>query len=196
MEENSNKWKYLNPKYKIELYDDTMCEAFLLNEYGQLYSDIFQFLKDGPIKADFWRVCILYKYGGIYIDCDIHPLRDLDELFKKDYFFVTWHNDKKKLPYNAVIGSQKNQDIFLKIMKHSEESYHKVSKKKIYKTWKGRFVFQTTGHMMLNRVLKSEKINKKKYVLDILRIKSKSGKVVSGKNPYFEDSNASVWFKN
>ena len=66
MEENSNKWKYLNPKYKIELYDDTMCEAFLLNEYGQLYSDIFQFLKDGPIKADFWRVCILYKYGGIW----------------------------------------------------------------------------------------------------------------------------------
>ena len=120
----------------------------------------------------------------------------MDKLFKRDYFFVTWHDDKKRLPYNAVMGSQKDQDIFVDIMKHCEESYHKLSKKDIYKTWKGRFVFQTTGHRMLDRVLKRGKVNKKKYVLDILRVKSKSGKVVSGKNPYFEDSNASVWYDN
>ena len=67
-----------------------------------------------PIKrADFIRYCILHKYGGIYIDCDIHPLRSLDDLFKKDYFFVTWHDDKKKLPYNAVMGSKPKQKIFI-----------------------------------------------------------------------------------
>ena len=49
---------------------------------------------------------------------------------------------------------------------------------------------------MLERVLKKEKINKKNYVLDILRVKNKKGKIVSGNNPYFEDSNASVWFNN
>ena len=175
------------------MWDLKKCNS-LINKYFSEYSILWDNFRLPIQRADFIRYCILYKYGGIYIDCDIHPLRDLDELFKRDYFFVTWHDDKKRLPYNAVMGSQKNQDIFVDIMKHCEESYHKLSKKDIYKTWKGRFVFQTTGHRMLDRVLKKCKVNKKKYVLDILRVKSKSGKVISGKNPYFEDSNASVWY--
>ena len=51
-------WKILNPEYDIKLYDDNLCQQFLLNEYSQLHLDIFNFLKDGPIKADFWRICI------------------------------------------------------------------------------------------------------------------------------------------
>ena len=46
---------------------------------------------------------------------------------------------------------------------------------------------------MLERVL--QKHNMKDKVFDILRVKTKNGKIVSGKNPYFEDDNASVWFK-
>ena len=181
--------------YEYKMWDLKKCNS-LINRYFSEYKGLWNNFRLPIQRADFIRYCILYKYGGIYIDCDIHPLRDLDKLFKRDYFFVTWHDDKKRLPYNAVMGSQKDQDIFVDIMKHCEESYHKLSKKDIYKTWKGRFVFQTTGHRMLDRVLKRGKVNKKKYVLDILRVKSKSGKVVSGKNPYFEDSNASVWYDN
>ena len=54
--------KKIYPDYEIELYDDKDCIKFLKKNYGQLYVDIFNFLKDGPIKADFWRLCILYKY--------------------------------------------------------------------------------------------------------------------------------------
>jgi hypothetical protein len=46
---------------------------------------------------------------------------------------------------------------------------------------------------MLERVLQEH--DKKDNVLDILRVKTKSGKIVQGNNPYFEDDNASVWFK-
>ena len=60
----SENWKKLNPTYEIKLYDDTMCREFLLKEYSQLYLDIFDFLEDGVIKCDFWRVCIINKYGG------------------------------------------------------------------------------------------------------------------------------------
>ena len=69
----SKNWKNLNPEYEIKLYDDELCKKFLLDEYSQLHLDIFNFLKDGPIKADFWRICILNKYGGLYIDADIEP---------------------------------------------------------------------------------------------------------------------------
>ena len=179
--------------YQYKMWNLATCVKVIKTYYPE-YLSLWNAFPLPIQRADFVRYCILYKYGGIYVDCDIHPLRSLNDLFQKDYFFVTWHNDTKKLPYNAVMGSQKGESIFVEIMKHCEESFKKASKQKIYKTWKGRFVFQTTGHRMLDRVLKKEKVNKKKYVLDILRVKSKDGKIITARNPYFEDSNASVWF--
>ena len=82
-------WKQLNPEYKIELYDDELCKKFLILEYSQLHLDIFNFIPDGPIKADFWRVCILNKYGGIYVDADIKPLVPLKQFIEDDDNFVT-----------------------------------------------------------------------------------------------------------
>ena len=85
----SQKWIDLNPEYTIELYDNERCIEFLTREYTQQHVDIFNFISDGPIKADFWRVCILYKYGGIYADADIVPLVPLCEYIKPDIEFAT-----------------------------------------------------------------------------------------------------------
>ena len=85
----SKNWKKLNPEYEIKLYDNELCKKFLLDEYSQLHLDIFNFLKDGPIKADFWRVCILNKYGGLYVDADIKPLVPLHKFIENDDDLVT-----------------------------------------------------------------------------------------------------------
>ena len=88
-----NKWKTLNPNYEIFLFDDSMCEQFLLKEFSELYYNIFKFIPDGPIKSDFWRLCILYKYGGIYVDADIEPLIPLDAYLIHTSDFVTCITD-------------------------------------------------------------------------------------------------------
>ena len=85
----SQKWKDLNPEYEIKLYDDDLCKQFLLEEYSQLHADIFNFIPDGPIKADYWRVCIINKYGGLYVDADINPLIPLKEYIEDNDDFVT-----------------------------------------------------------------------------------------------------------
>jgi len=82
--EATNKWKILNPEYEIKLYDDIMCKSFLLENFGQLHSDIYDFLKDGPIKAGFWRVCVLYVYGGVYSDIDNKPVVAFDQFVEND----------------------------------------------------------------------------------------------------------------
>ena len=41
---SSNNWKNLNPEYEIKLYDDEMIKLFLLEEYGELYKNIFDYL--------------------------------------------------------------------------------------------------------------------------------------------------------
>ena len=55
----------------------------------------------------------------------------------------------------CLLGTQKNNSLYADILEHCEESYYAKRKQSIYKTWKGRFVFQTTGHFMLQRVLKN-----------------------------------------
>jgi len=192
--ENVKKTKAFSKKhnYVYKMWNLKQCTELIKKHYPQ-YLSLWNDFTIPIQRADFIRYLILHKYGGIYIDCDIHPLRSLNDLFKKPLFFVTWHDDKKKLPYNAVMGSHKGEGLFLEIAKESESSFYEKIKNPIYQTWKGRFVFQTTGHRMLERVL--QKNDKKDNVLDILRVKTKSGKIVQGNNPYFEDDNASVWFK-
>ena len=84
----SQKWKELNPEYEIKLYDDELCQQFLLEEYSQKYVDIFNFIPDGPIKADFWRICIINKYGGLYVDADINPIVPLNKYIEDNDDFV------------------------------------------------------------------------------------------------------------
>jgi mannosyltransferase OCH1-like enzyme len=84
-----DKFKKVYPNYEIKIYDNNDCIEFLNKEFGQEYVDIFNFIKDGPIKADFWRVCILYKYGGIYSDIDIVPNINIEEILESDTTFLT-----------------------------------------------------------------------------------------------------------
>ena len=46
---------------------------------------------------------------------------------------------------------------------------------------------------MLERVMKEEKIDKDKYFLNILKINNK-GKIITGKDVFFEDDNLSTWY--
>jgi GR25 family glycosyltransferase involved in LPS biosynthesis len=74
---NVCKWEHLNPDYKITIFNDEDCLHFLINEYPIIISEIYKFIKDGPIKSDFFRLCILNSKGGIYCDSDIVPLASI-----------------------------------------------------------------------------------------------------------------------
>ena len=82
-------WKNLNPDYNIYLYDNKMCIDFLNKYYNKMYVDIFNYIKDGPIKSDFWRVCILYEFGGVYCDVDIKPIVPIKDFMEKGVTFLT-----------------------------------------------------------------------------------------------------------
>lgn len=81
--------KNLNPNYNIHLYDNNDIINFLYQYYNQEYVDLFNFLRDGSIKADFWRICVLYKLGGIYQDIDIELLEPIDSFMENGVTFLT-----------------------------------------------------------------------------------------------------------
>lgn len=185
--------------YKYKMWNKQQSLDLIKNSYPQ-YLKLYNSFPLDIQRADFIRYAILDKFGGIYIDADVRPMKSLDTLFSKPFFLVHWNTDKQKIPYNAVMGSHKNSQLFKDIMKHSEESFNKIKDKPAYQgklgsgARKGRFVSETTGGKMIKRVLKENKINTN--ILDILKIIDKNGKVKSsGKSPIFMDFNASEWYK-
>jgi len=91
--------------YNILYYDDNKCIDFLQHNFGNDYVTIFNNFKLGPHKADFFRFCILYLYGGFYFDIKTNFQKHIDTIFKPNVHNV-WYTvicDSKKCLYNGII---------------------------------------------------------------------------------------------
>ena len=182
----SQKWKELNPEYEIKLYDDELCQQFLLTEYSQLYLDIFNFIPDGPIKADFWRVCIIYKYGGLYVDADINPLVPLSEYIENNDDFVTCLSATVS---SYITGYQFNPHFILSkknnyILKYCIDKYIDLytNHKKSYSYWGWSICSQMNMPFVKQKKSQIILLNNQKYKflleLDDLNTCVYNGKVV------------------
>ena len=172
-------WEQLNPDYKIELYDDERCLIFLEKYFGKKYCDIFNFIEHGQIKADFFRVCILYVYGGIYADADIEPYVSLKEFVPDDIEFMTcisynYNTYQTYFSYNPhFIVSKKYNFKILEIISKYEILYNNRTKVK-YDYWKWSICSLFTDIHKFEIQLDTENtfiINNKKYAFLIEEIK-------------------------
>lgn len=68
MQQNLDNMKRMNPEFTFHLYDDDDCANFIRDHFSLDVYNAFNTLIPGAYKADLWRCCILYKYGGIYLD--------------------------------------------------------------------------------------------------------------------------------
>ena len=177
-------------KYEYHMWDLKKCEELLCEDYPQ-YIWLWTEFRYDIQRCDFIRYLILHKFGGYYVDCDVYPIQNLESLSHYNEIFTTWNNDEKRKPYNAVMGSVKNNDLFIKISNDIENRVVEKQSMKIYDTWKGRLVFQTTGHHMLKRHVPSDSIS------DLMLIHNeKKNLFITSNNPYFYDKNASVWINH
>jgi len=183
--------------YEYKMWNLEEIENFIKSEFSEYY-ELFMNFRYPVQKVDFARYCILYTFGGVYLDCDVSFNRQIDEFFNYEIFFAKWANDKRQLPYIAVIGSlQPQANIFLKILTESKKSYYEKINIKIYDTWKCRFVFHTTGHYVVNRVIRQLKLDKEKILIDCLyihhRISKNKWEYIGNKESPFFDINDSDW---
>ena len=173
-----------------KLWTEQDCDD-LIKSLEPHFQGLYHNFREPIQKIDFIRYVILYRFGGIYLDLDVHPLADITHLFEKTYFFCRWHEGK--LPYIAILGAEAGLGLYKDILDHCYESYKEKVKMPIYDKWIGRFVYQTTGHYMLQRVLKKHKI-KHTDLLDIIAVWSKGIYIGKTSGNLFMDSNASIWY--
>ena len=174
--------------YEYRLWSLSDCEE-LLNDFYPEYIQLWHDFRYDIQRADFIRYLILHKFGGFYIDLDVSPLRDLKDLLNNESIFTTWQSDKHSKPYNAMMASIPNNNLFIKICYECMVRTYEKQNMEIYDTWKGRLIFQTTGHFMLNKVVP------KQFIKKLMAVENKSKNISeSCDEPYFQDSNVSSWY--
>ena len=109
--------KLTNPEFNYSLYDDDDCSEFIKNNFDKEIFDAYQMLIPGAYKADLWRYCILYIYGGIYLDIKFIPVNNckLINLTDKEYFIIDAppHENDNIGIFNGVMICKKNNPILM-----------------------------------------------------------------------------------
>ena len=106
----------LNCSYKY--YNDYECRNFIKNNYCIETLKAYDSLIPTAYKADLWRYCVLYKYGGIYGDLTQIMLKridfnkdNIDMLLVKDRFACS-HNNNIQISFMAT----KSNNNFFKFL--------------------------------------------------------------------------------
>jgi hypothetical protein len=65
-------WVVLGPPgTQVVWFDDTAAEAFIGAHFPQ-YLPEYNMLVPGAFRADLWRLLVLLRHGGLYVDCGCH----------------------------------------------------------------------------------------------------------------------------
>lgn len=112
-------WKTKNPNYAYFLHDDYDCEEFIKKNFDIKVYNAYCRIIPGAFKADLWRYCILYIYGGIYVDIDTICHNEIDVFLNESIEFMTpidlnnWSVIGTHNLFNAFIASVPKHPILL-----------------------------------------------------------------------------------
>ena len=144
-----NMIKDTNPDFTHYLYDNDDCRAFIEKYFDKDVLTAFDCLIPGAYKADLWRYCVLYIYGGIYLDIKFIPVNGfkLINLIDKEHFCLdiinSWTNEDYGL-YNAIMITKPNNII----LKECIDRIVINVKNKYY----GKSALEPTGPILLGQI--------------------------------------------
>ena len=136
--------KKLNTDYEVYYFDDSEAEQSIKDISRRLHR-AYNNLVPSAFKSDFWRYCMLYKFGGCYSDIGHVMVVSFDEiLFDKELILVNeLHNGGI---HNALMCCCTGE----KLMNHARKQCLKNIEKRYY----GERDIDVTGPYMLARLYK------------------------------------------
>lgn len=127
--ERIQEWKNMYPTWYIVIWTNDMIQTHFPNLYN-----LFKKINTGAWVSDVLRYHVIARYGGIYLDTDIVPLRQLPlNLMKLAFTVCQGPRDQDikqcKFACNAVIGSPPhNPEIQAIANEASQRSLQKIQK--------------------------------------------------------------------
>lgn len=126
--------KKINPEYKYMLIDFNEGLKMIKNDFKDetIKAKILFCINNYPRychKSDLLRYCLLYMYGGIYLDVDLKPLIPFNEMIPNDIDFLTsfgragnpyFINNIQVYPVtsNGILKSESKNPILMDLIKN------------------------------------------------------------------------------
>jgi hypothetical protein len=82
-------WKDNNPNYTHVFLDDNERREIIKQNFHERVYNTYCKIIPGAFRADLWRYCMLYIYGGVYVDIDTICYSNLDDFLSEDIEFMT-----------------------------------------------------------------------------------------------------------
>jgi len=156
--------KKQNPEFKHFLFDDGDCRDFIKGHFGKSILNAYDHLYPGQYRADLWRYCILYIYGGVYIDIKYKCSNGfkLCEIMDKERFVVErpgyWAENRWGV-YNGLMVCKPRNKLMLACIKRVVENVRTkyMGFSELYPTGPGLI-----GELYFKDIRKTENLDKLK----------------------------------
>ena len=138
-------WRKVMPNYEIRVwtYDDFSKE--LTGSYKFFEESVQR--KAWAFTSDFFRVYILKKYGGIYVDTDVEILKPFDEFLNAHLFMSYIFDDSIG---TAVIGVEPNSPIMNDWLKILQDDYEKTGEFTVSNFWVTKYFLDKVAGFKLD----------------------------------------------
>tara|TARA_B110000261_G_C13041007_1_gene340344 strand:+ start:52 stop:795 length:744 start_codon:yes stop_codon:yes gene_type:complete len=144
-------WVDKNPNFEYIFFDDNDIIDFIRLNFDERINKCYKRILNGSLKADFFRYCVLYINGGVYIDIDISCETSLTTLFNFDEIKLITSTDNCRVHrsdriYQGFLGGEENCKVFKMIIDHICSSIEN-----------GKFknnIFDLSGPVIFSKILK------------------------------------------
>lgn len=97
-----------------QFYNDNRRDEYMKTQTSEIYN-LFKKLKHQAHKTDIFRYCILYEFGGIYVDADSIILQPINpSLFENDCIFI--YDKRSHNIFTGFIYTKKHNPIIKKVI--------------------------------------------------------------------------------
>lgn len=136
-------WKKYCPDYQIILWNeknlDINCNEYVREAYKA---------KKWSLVADFFRLKIIYDFGGVYLDTDVELIKPLDDLLN-NYAYMGIESSGF-VNTGSGFGSERNHPLLKELIEEFEQAKFYEEKPAIFSIMKS--VMKSHGYIVSNRV--------------------------------------------
>jgi mannosyltransferase OCH1-like enzyme len=103
--------RLLSRSYHYRFHSTGDCLDFVQKNFPGKPTELYSRLTIGAAQADLWRLMVLYKHGGVYMDIDSHLVWPLDRFIKAEVSEIFLRYKNKDATNYFIASSPANPNI-------------------------------------------------------------------------------------